>query len=390
MTKFQNLKVIRFNQSWEKAGWVLIICLGLLFKLLLFPVATGDFVGFLSPWIDFIKSNGYASSLQYDFYDYTPTYIYILIGIAKLGLNPLYSIKIVSVIFEYILAFYIGRIAQLKYKGSRIIWISLAIIPILPTVILNSSYLSQCDSIYATFVTLSFFHLLKSKYFTSVLFLAIAFSFKMQTVMLLPLYFVFMLRGKIKWYYFLLIPAFFIISIIPAWLYGRPFEELIGIYITQSDRYRLLTMNFPNIYIWIHNSFYEPAKLGGIILTIIITLLSGFWLKNKNYQFNLDLCVHFAFLSAIVVPFCLPGMHERYMYLGDIFGVLYFLVLRKKLHLPLGIILVSLYSYIRCSRYNDILPIEPAFFLYLVILILTCTDFTKTLTHKSNENISQK
>jgi len=88
-------------------------------------------------------------------------------------------------------------------------------------------------------------------------------------------------------------------------------------------------------------------------------------------------------LSAIFIPFVLPGMHERYMYLGDVLGVLYFLVIRKNIHLPLGILIVSFYSYIRCSRFNDILPMEPAFFLYLAVIILTAYDYVKNLKNES-------
>lgn len=135
-----------------KKTYVLLFFFGLIFKLILFPVKTGDFVFFLEPWINFIKSHGYGLSLKYGFYNYAPSYIYILVFIAKLGLNPLFSVKIVSILFEYLLAFYIGRIALLKFDNKLIVWASMAIIPILPSVILNSSYLSQCDSIYSAFV----------------------------------------------------------------------------------------------------------------------------------------------------------------------------------------------------------------------------------------------
>ena len=131
---------------------IFLFVIGLIAKLILFSIKTGDFVGFLQPWLDFIHSHGYFHSLEYGFYDYTPSYIYILILIAKTGLNPLFLIKLVSIFFEYVAAFYIGKIAALKIKSTNIVLISLAVIPLIPTVILNSSYLSQCDSIYASFV----------------------------------------------------------------------------------------------------------------------------------------------------------------------------------------------------------------------------------------------
>ncbi len=364
--------------------WTVLFFVGLIFKLILLPVRTGDFVGFLQPWIDFIKTHGYFSSLKFGFYDYTPSYIYILILIAKTGMNPLFAIKFVSIIFEYLVAFFIGKIAALKFKSTRIIWVSMVIIPLIPTVILNSSYLSQCDSIYATFVIGSIYFLLKKKQFMSVLFLGIAFAFKMQSVMLLPFFFVMMLKSKISWYYFLMIPVIFLVSLLPAWFFGRPFTELLKVYVSQTDRWQFLTLNFPNLYIWISNNWYEPVKMGGMIFTFLFTLIFSIWLSRKKQVFSFENWIQLAFLSSIVIPFILPGMHERYMYLGDLLGALYFLVLRKNVHFTLGILLVSLYSYIRCSRYNDILPMWPAFFVYLSVIILTSYDFIKSLKHASN------
>jgi len=369
----------------NKNIWIALIIFGVICKLILLPVKTGDYIYFIDPWIGFIKTHGYFSSLKFGFYDYTPSYIYILIAITKTGLNPLYSVKIVSILFEYLAAFFIGKIAYQKYHDNLVIWISIAIIPIIPSVLLNSSYLSQCDSIYAAFVMGSIYFILQKKQFLSILFLAIAFAFKMQTAMILPFYFVMMLRGNIRWYYFLLIPIVFILSITPTWLYGRSFTELLHVYIAQTNRFRYLTLNFPNIYIWISNGLYEPVRMGGIFLTIILTLFSGFWLSRKRLSFSYESWIKLAFLSSILVPYFLPGMHERYMYLGDLLGVLYCLILRKNIHLPIGIWIVSFYSYIRCSRFNEILPMSPAFIIYSFVIIFTSIDFIKSLKIESNE-----
>ena len=364
--------------------WIGLIIIGLIIKIILLPIKTGDFNVFLEPWLEFIKAHGYFDSLKYGFYNYTPSYIYILVLIAKIGLNPLYLVKFVSIIFEYLAAYTIGKIAFQKYKNNLVIWISLAVIPLLPSVILNSSYLSQCDSIYAAFGLLSIYFIIKEKQVVSLIFLGIAFAFKMQTAIILPLFYISMLKGKINWYNFLFIPLVFVFSLIPAWAYGRSFSDLINVYVSQANHYQFLTMNFPNLYIWISNDFYEPVKIAGMIITVLVTLISGYLLSNKKYIFTFEIWVKLAFLSAIAIPFILPGMHERYMYLGDVLGVLYYLVVRKNIHLPVSILMISFYSYIRCSRFNDILPMEPAFVLYLTVIILTTFDFIKSLKNESN------
>jgi len=378
-------KIISAVSSKQKEIYIFLIITGIIIKALMLSVKVGDYVCFLEPWMNFIKSHDYFSSLKHSFYNYTPSYIYFLIGITKFGLNPLYSVKLFSIFFEYVLAYFIGKSIAERYNTKITIWASIAIIPLLPSVVLNSSYLSQCDSVYSAFVIGSIYFILKKKPFFSVLFLGIGFMFKMQSVFLLPFFFVMLLRGNVKWYYFILIPFIYFISILPAWYYGRSLNDLIGIYLHQANSTGDLTLNFPNLYIWINNDFYEPIKTIGVVFTALFTLATGLWLSQKRFVFTYELWVKLAFLSAIVVPFLLPGMHERYMYLGDVLGVLYFLVVRKNIHLPIGIALVSFYSYVRCSRYNDILPMEPAFFIYSAVIILTTIDFVSSLKQSSNE-----
>ena len=384
-----SLKSLAFVKKQQYLLWIALFFVGIVIRIKFLPLEKGDYICFLEPWMNFAKSHGYFSSLKYNFYNYTPSYIYFLIFATKIGLNPVFSVKVFSFIFEFIAAFYIGKIATIKSKSNMTMLIALAVVPILPSVVLNASYLSQCDSIYTAFVLGSCYYILINKQFLSVVFLGLAFMLKMQAVMILPFFFVMLLREKIKWYYFLIIPMVYILSILPAWLYGRSFSELLGIYISQASNSKDLTLHFPNLYIWINNDYYEVAKNIGILITVLLTLLAGFWLSQKRFVFNLELWVKLAFLSAIIVPFILPGMHERYMYVGDVMGVLYYLVLRKNIHLPIGIALVSFYSYVRCSRYNEILPMEPAFFIYLAVIIFTSIDFISSLKNSTNEIITK-
>jgi Gpi18-like mannosyltransferase len=365
----------------NKYFWLACIFLGLIVKAYFLPLKTGDYVVYLKPWIDFIKAHGYFSALQYDFSNYTPAYLYFLTLVAKIPVDPVFVIKIFSIFFEFLAAYFLGKIICLKYHNSLILWISLAVIPWLPTVMLNSSYLSQCDAIYASFVVGSIFYALKNRQFLSVLLLGVAFAFKMQAVFVLPFFFVLLLRKEIKWYYFLIVPAVYVVSILPAWFFGRSFVELISLYFSQAGYYRLLTMNFPNIYIWFSGADFDTFSVAGILFTVLLTLTVGFWLRSPKITFTIETWIKFIFLSFIVIPFILPGMHERYMYLADIFGLVYLMFFPKKWYLPLGILLVSTYSYIRCSRFNEVLPMQPAFFVYLLVIVLTFYDFVESLKY---------
>ncbi len=380
-----------------------LILFGLLVKLFLLPEVAdnGDYELFVEPWVRFIKNHGYINALKYDFSNYPPVYLYILTIIAKVALNPLSGIKIVSIVFEYLTAFFIGKILYDKTGKSYLKLAAFAFYPLLPTVLINSSYWAQCDSIYTAFIIGSLYFFFKNKKWFCGLFLGLAFSFKFQTVIILPFYFVLLLRNKIQWYYFLLIPIVYFLSIIPAWIVGRPLDQLLSIYLMQSVTYESLTLNFPNIYVWINNdNFYEQPnvynlpilklpmlssdyypllKNAGLIFTALFCLVIGVVLKNKKYVFTPEAMLKLAFLSSILIPFVLPGMHERYMFLGDALALIYFFLFMKRLYIPIGVWSVSLASYLLCTRLHYFIPIHLLSIFYLFLITSLVVDFWKTI-----------
>jgi len=361
--------------------WLAVVIIGLILKTLFFPIRLGDYNTYLEPWVEFIKNNGYFASLKFNFYNYSPSYIYILILIAKIGFNSLYIIKIVSIIFEFILAYFAGKILLLKYKNKIVFLISAAIIPLIPTIFINGAYWGQCDVIYTTFVVAGIYYSLINKQLTSTILLAIAIAFKIQAVFILPYYFILLLFGKTKWYYFLTIPIVYLISVLPAWLYGRNITDLFSIYLNQSDYYQSLTMFMPNIYVWFEDADYKTFKSAGIILAAILTIVSGIYLKSKKIVLNHDNLILLAFASLIITPFILPGMHERYLYSGDAFAFVFLFWFKQNIRIPLAIWTVSFYAYLSCSRLKELLPLWPAFFVYLTAIILTL----KLLKHQLKE-----
>lgn len=324
--------------------------LSLAIKISMFDYVFGDYTVFLSKWVATIKANGYLSALSEPFYNYTPLYMYVLTLIAKLDVNPLYGIKVVSILFEYAAAFYVGRLAFMIWKNKIALWLPFVIVPLIPGVILNSAFMSQCDSIYVTFMLGSVYYLFRKKQIAAMLFLGIAFSLKSQTSFILPFYFVYMLRGHIKWYYFLLLPVVYFIALIPAWMVGRPLVDLLLVYVSQTNDSYVLSSYLPNIYLWIYQ-FLDSNKIPGMVFVAVLVLVSGFILRSKKFTFTLDAWIVLLFLSAIVCPFFLPSMHERYVYFGDLCAILYVVVGRKNIVNWLvagGVIFISFFSYAQC------------------------------------------
>lgn len=388
-------------QSTKTKYWLFaIIVIGMIVKLFLFDYQYIDYGFYLSRWIEEIKGNGYLSALKEPFYNYTPTYMYVLVLIAKLDLYPLYAIKIVSVAFDYILAFFVGRLIYLYWKNEIAMWIAFAVVPLVPTVLLNSAFMSQCDSLYVSFIVGSVYFLFTKRQFAAMVFLGVAFALKVQTAIILPFYFVYMLRGHIKWYLFLIIPLVYVISILPVWMVGRPLVDLLTVYVAQAEYNTELVKNFPNIYLWIAE-LGGVAKIIGLSSVLLLTMLGGWILSKKQYIFTIELWLKLIFLSAIICPFLLPGMLERYMYLGDIFAVIYICMSRNNLPIGLGVIFVSLYSYVRCiymfsfsgdGLYPSVpfsifefIPWGVVSVLYIILIIYVLYDFIETLKRSKGE-----
>ena len=130
---------------------------------------------------------------------------------------------------------------------------------------------------------------------------------------------------------------------------------------------------------WISDDHYETVKWIGILLTCLFALLTGGLLAKKyRAQLTNDYLVRLALLSAVIFPFLLPGMHERYMYVGDLLAVAYIMYFPRKFYNALGIPLISLFSYALCTSLNESLIRYlgvPVTIFYICVIGLLIRDF---------------
>ena len=127
---------------------------------------------------------------------------------------------------------------------------------------------------------------------------------------------------------------------------------------------------------WISNDYYEPVKWIGILFTFLFALVGGGYLAWKRpVSLTNEYLVRLALLSAVLFPFILPGMHERYMYAGDLLAVVYMLYFPRKFYYAVGIPIVSFFSYALCTSLNETLihylgvPMTIFYFLVIIGLI---------------------
>ena len=320
--------------------------IGLSIRVILRVVITDDWLMYWDPWISDIKEMGF-SYLATDRYDYTPTFIYILWVISKLPINPMTAYKGLHCILDFVAAAILGKMIY-KVTGSRRKGVlSYGLFLIVPTIWANSALWAQCDIIFMTFLLLCFYYLFADRPCRAMFFYGMAFVFKLQSLFIFPFLVILWVNKKVDLKHFLWIPALYFLSIVPAWIAGRPLMELINIYMAQGAQdVWSLSIKWPNIYQIIGNQFFllEYASAGTwLILGILMIIL--FAMAQKRYRITNEFIVQMALFFAILTPWFLPHMHERYGCVADILAIIYAMMNRKKFYFPLVQILVSFNSY---------------------------------------------
>ena len=354
---------------------ILIVCtiISLLIRFIFRNAQTGDYKMYIYPWIKEITRLGYFKSLKYNIGNYNVPYMIILTFIALIKYKPLYLVKLVSIIFDYICAIFGFKIVKKITKDNTKSLLTYISIIFLPTVIVNSSLWGQCDSIYTAFTLISLYYLLEKKYLLSFITLGISFSFKLQFIFILPLYAILLFKDKkIKIYHFFLIPLMNIILCMPAILMGRNIKDVLMIYFDQANEYHWLSMNFPNLYLYFDDMNINLNIIGkiGIILTFFIFLSMLLYVLIKKVKIDNKKILLIGLWSIVISTYFLPHMHERYMYVAEILSVIYFMSYFESFCIPVVINLVSVISYFYVIFDIEIITLKNLSILYFIFVII--------------------
>ncbi len=372
--------------------FIIISIMAFYLRTLLIHNVTSDFKYCINEWFNDLKLNGGLLGLKLDIGNYNVPYLFILALLTYLPINNLVSVKMVSIIFDFICAITIKKIAEILLENNKnkefISLLIYAIVLFLPTVILNSAYWGQADSIYTAFILISLKYVLEKKYFKAFIFLGIAFSFKLQFIFILPLYIIlYISERKFSISYFGIILWIYAIMLLPAVIFGRSLISCVNIYVSQLTEYdEYISMNFPgvwNLFLPIGtegNLVFSPnndvSKIG-ILITIFIYSIFAYTIFYKKIKLDKQKIIEIALWSVMIATFFLPHMHDRYLFLGDLLSILYFIYNRDKLYVPVGITLISTYSYCVYLFEQCAIPIQYVSFLNLILIVLITKDMCK-------------
>jgi Gpi18-like mannosyltransferase len=357
-----------------------LVVLAILLRAMFFHVQSADYTVFFKPWSDHLAQTGLAGLKDSLFANYNTPYLLILWLGTHLPFDTLTFIKLVSGLFDGVMAVTVYLIVrEFRPQGRAKVAAALATIW-LPTVIINSSWWGQCDSIYTAWLLLTFYACLRGRANLAWGFWGVALAFKLQSIFLLPFLLFWTISRREKWTAPLYAAWWFLLLSITSLLEGAGISSLWSAYISQADVANLgLSFNAPTIYHWLPANFsYQHL---GVIQKIgqaaaAAAVLIYLWPARRRRQYDNHTLLVYATLSCFLVPFLLPGMHERYFYAAEVFSLVLLFDRLKLAWIAPVMQVVTIMAYIPFMTYsvNGTLPNEPfallASFVALIVVSL--------------------
>lgn len=341
---------------------LLPVSLFLFLRLFFLDHQTHDYQTFLAQWAAFFRDNGGFAALKEPVGNYNVPYLYFLAAISYLPIPDLYLIKIGSILCDILLAW--GGLRLTRYftrDNSPAPLLCFGILFLLPTVVLNGACWAQCDSLYTALILLSLSAVLEKRPKTSVLLLALAFSFKLQAVFVIPLWCIFWFTKRVKFGHLLLFPIGYVITILPALALGKPLQDILSIYVGQIGEHETyLTLNAPSIYAFlpyqaqVNTSLLSTLGIIAAFILVFAVLGTLFFLRRRG---NSEIILAAATVLTLGIPFLLPHMHERYFFLAGMIAIVWACANPRRLPIALLAELSSLSCYSTYLRLQYTLPL---------------------------------
>lgn len=327
---------------------------------------TLDYQTFLHAWVeDFCRAGGFVG-LRMDVWDfsvacnYNVPYLYFLAAFTYLPVRDLYLIKLLSCLFDLLLAWGVLRLVSRFRKGDFARLLSFFLTLLLPTVLLNGAFWGQCDSIYGALAVWSLVFALEDRPVRSVLAAALSFAFKLQAVFLLPVYLIFFFARKVKWWQLLFFPLGYLVAIAPAVALGRPWKETLLLYFSQAGSVGGgLNYNSSSVYALLPGDG-DATQLArwGILAAFGFLLLLYILCFVRRKRLDDRALLGCAVLICVAVPFLLPHMHDRYFFLADVLSLALAVVSPRLFPVPAAVSFASLLGYHAYLKMQYLLPMR--------------------------------
>ena len=359
---------------WGAACVVLLTLLAMALRYLCMDFVSADYTVFLAKWVDFFRRFGGFSALGREVGNYNIPYLYFLAAFSCLPASDLYLIKLLSIFFDVVLAYAAMRLLR-RFTDSpaRLLGVYFTVL-LLPTVILNGALWGQCDSIYTAFAVMGLALALEDRPGLSVAAIAVAFAFKLQAVFLLPVYFLFLCSGRIRWYHLFVFPLTYLVLILPAVALGRPLADTVLLYVNQGYTVGSgANYNSSSAFAFFRDASPELMRAGiaAAFALVAVTYLLVL-LRRKAGDPGVILTV--SLLFALGIPFLLPHMHDRYFFPADVLSAVYAFAVPWRFAVPCLVSFGSLLGYHAFLKGYYLLPMRYGAMGFAVVLLTLLAD----------------
>ena len=369
----------------------------LLAKISLLDYVSDDYDIFLSNWIYEYSQMGWKEGLgRYIGSDYTPPYLYLMQIISRMkDYPPQYLVKAISIAFEVLMCTALMKLTSLRVKGDGAPLLVYHIASLLPTVVFNGAYWGQCDVIYVSFCLMAVYMGLTRRSARSMILFGVALSFKLQTVFFLPVLLPLWLRRDIKLRHLVLIPASYMVMMIPALWGGKSLHHVLTVYTQQAGNYNFITMNGPNLYQFLPDLDKEMLyrMFGGMAMVLGIACMMAMCalVSVHRDRLSVDATLLSCLLMLSGIPFFLPKMHERYTFGADVLSlVLAVFAPGRRILLPLCFGFASYAAYTAGLPGEKILDLKWAAMFQMVGVALTAAELWRALnTDRQNAALAE-
>ena len=401
-----------------------LLVAGLAARVPMLSEQSGDYRAFLLPWYSHLVQAGGFAGLADSFSNYNTPYLALLAALTYLPVDPLVGIKAVSIVFDVLLAVFAYLVVRQVRPASR--WLPVlasGVVFLLPTVVLNSAWWAQCDSVYASLCLGSLYFLLRRQTALACAAFGLAFAFKLQAVFLLPALLVLVVVNRQRLRGLLLVPVTFFAALVPACLAGRSLASQLSVYpsqITNSSgavgggvaraggaggfggggrgggaggfggipggggggaggtAAHSFTNNAPTWYAWLPADASTAWKWLGLGIAAAVAVAFAAWLLARRRRLAPTEMLLVAATLSLVVPLLLPEMHERYFYLGEVLAVLAAFVDRRFLVVAVLMQIATLSTYWSYLTNTATLPLGTAAgFALVAALTATAISFVR-------------
>ncbi|MGN6817157.1 MAG: hypothetical protein ACTHJR_00625 [Sphingomonas sp.] len=312
------------------ALWLYVLC---------WPIVAPDLPEYVFPWFRHIVAFGPVGAFAMPFANYTPPYLYLLAAASMVTADPLVAVKSLSILSALCISLAMARLLRAapgRYEATLFVFL-------LPTVVINAAVYGQCDGFWTAACLLAVAAAMDERTVAMLLWCGVAIAFKAQSAFLAPFVLAVLTNRRVNPILWAIPIAIYALAMLPARLAGWPARDLATVYLLQAQHFNTIG-TAPNP--WAIVAAFAPARplpwfVVGYAAAIVVAI--GYVIVFARRRLTPPDLLRAALLSALLVPFLLPKMHERFTLLADLlsFGLAHTLRTREAWRTCVAVIAAS-------------------------------------------------